>query len=452
MGNEVAKTACSLAWDYPNISLSGNRIKNCCRGPWFRPSPSEIKELGPALFTNYEPILNVKRALIRGERHSSCAKCFEIEDKGMISQRTNLDGLARYVRSTDHFQFDFLSQVEKQLLNLSPEQEEAVARLHAPRLIEISLDNTCDLKCVYCNSTYSTQWASEDLRFGDTTQEKLARENPKVLPEFEQAFWDWFESYAWQEVDHINFIGGEPLIIEKYYEYMDRIISKYQQNPPSSKLTFSVVTNLNTPMPYLIRFLRMLRSLLAMNENISFCIKVSVESTNDRAQFIRSGKIWSRFESNLGKLLMMAKAGEFGGRFTLDLIPSINSLCVSDLPQFYQWVADMQNKYGVPIGVNEHQVVYPAWSSVMILPVEYTSYIDQSIEVVRKNLAPTSDVWQRYCDFLIGIKNGIQNSHKEVDPRREFARRVDLLSHRRNLDFAATFPEMMDFYNLCKSL
>ena len=65
--------------------------------------------------------------------------------------------------------------------------------------------------------------------------------------------------------------------------------------------------------------------------------------------------------------------------------------------------------------------------------------------------------WKKiFINYLHTIKIGIDTSNLDIDKtnklRKEFAANIDKLSARRNLDFNATFPEMVEFYNLCKQI
>jgi hypothetical protein len=96
-----------------------------------------------------------------------------------------------------------------------------------------------------------------------------------------------------------------------------------------------------------------------------------------------------------------------------------------------------------------------------ILPPDYTSYIDESKAVLVAAAAKGSDdawLWDQgstgrnsYLSWLDGIGNSIANPDKSLSARQQFAAQIDKLSQRRDLDFHHTFPEMVDFYELCRA-
>jgi MoaA/NifB/PqqE/SkfB family radical SAM enzyme len=54
-----------------------------------------------------------------------------------------------------------------------------------PTMIEIAFNNTCDLKCIYCSSAFSSQWETEDKKFNIITKQQHTPVG------FENAFWEW---------------------------------------------------------------------------------------------------------------------------------------------------------------------------------------------------------------------------------------------------------------------
>jgi hypothetical protein len=60
--------------------------------------------------------------------------------------------------------------------------------------------------------------------------------------------------------------------------------------------------------------------------------------------------------------------------------------------------------------------------------------------------------WDHYMSFLQTVKRGLENPEKNIKARIEFAENVEKMRQRRNLNFEATFPEMIPFLIECKKL
>ena len=186
--NDMSKTICRFAWDYPVLSISRNELRFCCRTAPNKISDEEFKR-GSNLFTGFIPMIEVRKELIKGNRHPNCSSCWQIEDSGGTPLRTNFDDFVRWVHKHNVWPELTISDVRNRLLNITEDQIEDLIKIDETRMIEISLGNTCDLKCVYCNHHYSSQWATEKLKYKEITADTIEVELPKVDTFYEDIFW-----------------------------------------------------------------------------------------------------------------------------------------------------------------------------------------------------------------------------------------------------------------------
>ena len=455
LSHPILNTACRFAWDYPILQMARNDLRNCCRS---MPNPLSQDDLatGKMIFKSNKSINKMKRELLTGIKTEACRSCWNIENVGSKSPRTGIDSLVTYVQRnlwTDKS----LNEVKNKLGRLSESDINDIIDINVPRMIEISLGNTCDLKCVYCSHHYSSQWASERLRYKEITIEEIEKPLSDVETKFESAWWDWFESEAGFNTHCINFIGGEPLLIDKFYTYVDRIINFYDSHNTSQEyINISLVTNFNTPKKQFAKFLILTKKLLD-HGRFKLDFNVSMESINDRAEFIRSGTNWSLLTENLEKFIKFISIEDtyYPKRCVLNLQIALNNLCISDLPNFFKYVVELQQRYIIPINLRQNQISYPLWNSCYILPESFGKYIDESIDILENENVLHSRYtefgrWDSYVKFLKSVKHGIQNPKKDNESRRQFAQNIDNLCQRRNINFHDTFPELVEFYNECK--
>jgi hypothetical protein len=121
------------------------------------------KEYNINLFLNTDYQLNRRIEMLKGIRHNDCGQCWQIEDQGATSLRGNSSqGFIDFAYSRQMFgEFgtsDLAEVGEKVTI------DSKILRSHKPFMLEVSLGNTCDLKCMYCNHVYSSQWATESLK------------------------------------------------------------------------------------------------------------------------------------------------------------------------------------------------------------------------------------------------------------------------------------------------
>lgn len=456
--DNIVNTICQFAWDYPVLQVSRNEFRHCCRAKSYKLLPSDL-ENGSNLFKEFKPMLDIRRNLLNGIKDEACNSCWAIEKTGTRSPRTGLGNFVKFLKQ-NLWKNQTYSQIQHRLLNLSDNDMDMILKLDSPRMVEISLGNLCDLKCMYCHEHYSSQWASEKIKYGELTKDQAEKELPRLdETAYETAWWDWFENSAVDTLVAINFIGGEPLIIERFYLYMDRILSFYEKTPYNKKnIDISVVTNLNTPPKQFDRFLEIVKRII-YTEHIKLDFNISMESIRERAEFIRTGSDWDLMMKNLEKFIAFVNEHDtfFPSKVIINLQIAINSLCVTDLPNFFKFVIDLQRNNMRPINLRQNQVVFPQWMSTHILPISYTKYLDEAIELLETEVVDNDKYslfgrWDSYINFLKNVRTGIAQSEKDNRVRREFAANIDKLTARRGLDFHKTFPSMEEFYEDCKKL
>jgi organic radical activating enzyme len=459
--NNIKDTICIFAWDYPVLNLSRNELRYCCRARSHTLSDDDFK-LGTSLFNNFTPIKEVRRDLLSGVKNANCNSCWSIEASGGQGPRSRFDSFVNFVMKNQVWPELSKEQVIEKLQSLTNEEIETLVNLESVRMIEISLGNTCDLKCMYCHHHYSSQWATESLKYGEIRIQDVERELPRITDTiYEDLWWAWFDNSAGSSASAINFIGGEPLIIDKFYSYSDRIIDFYENNLTNEHWrNISIVTNFNTPVKLYNKFLTTVKKITA-SKQLKLDFNVSCESIGSRAEFIRTGTDWPLMVNNIDKFLTFINEHDpTQFRIIFNFQIALNALCISDLPNFIKFVIKLQRDTGRRIHLRPNQIAYPEWLNPYILPTSYAAYIDESIAILEEETKIINDHakyspfgrWDAYISFLKTIKQGIENPNKNIKARKEFVKNIDKLTSRRNLDFATTFPEMVDFYHECKLL
>jgi organic radical activating enzyme len=461
MSNNIKDTICVFAWDYPVLNLSRNELRYCCRARPQTLSNDDFK-LGTALFNNFIPIKQVRKDLLTGVKNADCDSCWSIEASGGKGPRSRFDIFVNFVIKNQVWPELSKEQVIEKLHSLTNEEIETLVNLESVRMIEISLGNTCDLKCMYCNHHYSSQWATESLKYGEIHIQDVERELPRIKDTiYEDLWWAWFDKSAGSNASTINFIGGEPLIIDKFYSYSDRIIDFYENNlTNNSWRDISIVTNFNTPVKLYNKFLTTVKKITA-SKQLKLDFNVSCEAIDGRAEFIRTGTDWALMVNNIDKFLAFINENDPSqSRIIFNFQIALNALCISDLPNFFKFVIKLQKDTGRRIHLRPNQIAYPEWLNPYILPPSYAKYIDESIAIIEEETKIINDHskyspfgrWEAYVSFLKTIKQGIENPNKNNNAKKEFVINIDKLASRRNLNFNKTFPEMIEFYNECKLL
>ncbi|MFN8288168.1 MAG: radical SAM protein [Chitinophagales bacterium] len=140
-----------------------------------------------------------------------------------------------------------------------------------PSVMEFELSNVCNLECAMCNGNFSSLIRAK-------------RENlpPLEIP-YNSAFVDQLEEFI-PYLDEVKFYGGEPFLVDIYYDIWERIL---RINP---KVRISVQTNGTT----------LNSRLKELMEGIDFHINVSFDSLKkDVYEEIRKNAVYERVRENI---------------------------------------------------------------------------------------------------------------------------------------------------------
>lgn len=452
--NKLEKTACKYAWSYPIIDLGRAELRNCCRVPFNKISEQDW-EMGIDIFKNLDSIKQVKRDLIRGIKTEKCRTCWTSEEYKIHSPRGGLSSFISFLKESI-WQNLTDEEIKEKLNNLSEEDMEKLENLEHPEHIEISLSTTCDLKCVYCSEVFSTQWATEKLKYNEITIDEIPKNNDD---RYEKIWWEWFEKVASKTVKNITFVGGEPLINDKFYEYVDKLIEFYD-NTKKSRLHIFVATNLNTPKKFFDKLLSLIDRIVK-SKYISIAIGLSFESVGEKNNIIRSNSNWEVFSNNISVLMTTIKTLDLRKwRVNIVLMPAINTLSVSSLPDYLKFIINMRDNFDRNIRLSKTHVTYPMRYSPFILTGDFIKYLDEGANILKNSKwyeeIPKNDhgSWIAFTEYLESLKNSIlrDTTNEIIHARKDFANDIKKLSIRRNFVFENVFPELIDFYNLCSKV
>lgn len=243
-----------------------------------------------------------------------------------------------------------------------------------PSVMEFELSNVCNLECAMCNGNFSSLIRAK--------REKLP---PLHIP-YDAAFVDQLEEFI-PYLDEVKFYGGEPFLIDIYYDIWERIM---RINP---KVRISVQTNGTT-----------LNSRLKdIMKGIDFHINVSFDSLQKETyESIRKNAVYERVMENINYFRDYCK--ERNTFFGISVCAMKQNW--RELPDFINFCNDMD------VPVYFHTVSSPIELSIRSMKAEeidqvynYLHSFDFSNDtsVQRKNR-------QHYFDFTNQVKQWQQSS------------------------------------------
>lgn len=315
------------------------------------------KSQNPVSLFDKGALQKVKEDLKNGIKNTHCTVCWLHESKGIQSWRI-IGNLSRINDKT----------------------------------IEVYLDNTCDQACIYCSPKYSSKWSQEvnhasiiDKSFlktvlNDNTFVETKKQNNITL--ILDQLVDIGEHSKPDVAYQIILLGGEPLLSPYLKKnVIDDIISAfYLKTNVDRKLKIIIVTNGNTPDLLMDRTLLVINESLEKYKNLKFTINLSMEATDNIAEFVRHGVSWKQFIKNYKKYL--DNGVEVGFSMTLNNVTFMNT------PTFLKEMIELaKNSNGwrkrTFFKVNVAQ--YPKFLSIALLPESYRYIFNECKQIIQNN-------------------------------------------------------------------
>ncbi len=405
-------TLCTQLWNHAVVDLSQQRFRACCKAPSIQVTDQEVTDLGEKLFLNHPVFVADRKEMLAGGKPERCGVCWKMESNSTFSYRQGPEAWHEYFTPYVHRMSD-------------------PSRSDFPDNLDIQLDNYCDLKCLYCNEEFSSQWMNEKQKFGD----KVIARTASVNPELEKNFFRWFEGVK-ANFERIAFLGGEPLISPIFYDYFEKILKSYQGKFPE-KLTFNIITNLNTPSATMDKFVSLLKR---HGTEVNFNINISMEAWGERAELIRANLDFDRFKANFERL------AELNHKIVLSTITSINVLSVSTLYEYLEFIIALEKKTGREVILYPNQISHPEWLSVnLVHPTFYDLYIKKCMALLEKH--PHHRNYLNFLDTLNGRFQFGLHAKDNVHHQR-FLEEMKTLAARRNVSYRDVFKEYDYLWNV----
>jgi organic radical activating enzyme len=357
---------CSYKFKYLKIDLVSNATYNCHAAKQHTIDFQWLSKNKGNLF-NTDINVSERNMMLNNQRNRSCEEiCWPLEDQGAISPRLWQNG-----------QIKTHTKVYTQ-----------------PEILEIKLNDNCNLSCSYCCKEYSSAWRRDLLNNGDykvdtgdvryqlTSRDKImikvSQQEVKNTTQFHQLVSE-IKSFA-PGLKEIVVTGGEPLLDNQLFDVLDAVSNS------------SAVINIYTGMGVDVkRFQRMLDKIKQMPTAM---ISVSAECTDKFYEFNRYGNLWTEF---VNKIELLQKSGiEF--RFST----AISNLTVFGLTSFIKYFNDQ--RIGL-VFINQPSMMAPyvldvdskqqIMQDIQSLPDHYQTQIAQSIQA-----DPSETQRQQMSEFL----------------------------------------------------
>jgi MoaA/NifB/PqqE/SkfB family radical SAM enzyme len=372
--------------------------------------------------------------LLAGLQTPECDYCWRIEnlEKDHISDRI-------YKSS-----FSWSKPYKDQII------ESGLGETFTPTYVEVSFENTCSLRCMYCSPEYSSRWVEDIKTHGpyrlkeygmhDLEHLKSIGKLPFARDEhnpYVEAFWKWWPD-LYPKLHTFRITGGEPLLSKHTFAILDWI----EQNP-REELTLAINTNMCVPDKIMDAFIEKIKCIQDKVKLIN--VFTSFEATGSQAEYIRDGLNYSKLISNVERLLSETKQD----KVILGVMTTLNNLSVTTFTKFLRQLYDWKLKYShrdvhrIQYPIN--YLRYPDFLDIRNLPLhvkekfaeELRSFV-KIVMVDNEHYYPEDfDQIERTISYM--MSDDIVQKQKD-----NFQLFINQYDARRGLNFKETFPELQE--------
>jgi organic radical activating enzyme len=391
--------------------------------------------------------------MIKGERPAECDYCWKVEDS--VSDDSVFSD--RVMKSIDYWARPHIDSIVK-----DPNKN------YNPSYLEISFSNTCNFKCSYCSPEVSSKWMEEISQHGPyptswnfNNLDWLKQQNKMPILEkdvnpYVDAFWKWWPD-LYPDLQVLRITGGEPLLTKNTFKVLEYVLDH-----PRQDLELNINSNLCIPDKLFNKFIELMKRIQETKSVKSFKLYTSCEATGARADYIRHGLDYNKWIDNCHRILREIP------RAKLTVMSTYNALSVTSYKDFLNDMLDLRVEYSNeierhPISIDIPYLRWPEHQAMNILTDDFLPLVEDQVTFMYKNTQVTH--WPPLCgngyyDYEINrmervykvFKHHLLSNQDVTKQRKDFVLFVDEHDRRRGTNFLKTFPEMEEFYNLCKNL
>jgi organic radical activating enzyme len=452
--DKISSSFCVAKWNQVSLHLESG-MTHSCHHPAAHKIPLIEIEKSPHALHNTIFKKEQRKLMLEGVRPKECDYCWKAED---ASQGETAFYSDRITKSSDSWAVNDITRVSQ-----LPWDADVF-----PTYLEISFDNTCNFKCMYCSPRYSNTWKQEIEKFGPYELPGITMHNldylkrtgafPIPISEYNpyvEAFWKWFP----EAISHLHVFritGGEPLLSKQLPKILDFLIEN-----PQPQLEFNVNSNLDVPAELIDSFIKKMQIIVELKAVKSFKLYTSNEAHGEQAEYIRFGLNYDRWLKNCHKVLNDIPNSN------LTVMAAFNILSITSFKRLMDDISIMKRQYlhsrvgHSRTSLDVPYVRYPTFLSAWVAPIYFLSYIEELVTYMQENLEGTGVTknsgffnhdLNRFERLYRVVKNEMVSLSTDIPRadmlRKQFSSFIQEYDRRRNTNFIDVFPEFEEFITI----
>jgi sulfatase maturation enzyme AslB (radical SAM superfamily) len=446
--NSVGTGFCLAKWKQVTLHLHIGQ-NHSCHHPGIHKIVKEDLENNPSALHNTKYKKELRREMLQGKRPTECDYCWKVEDNSNeFSDRT------------------FKSAEEWALPHFDAIKNSSYLEDVNPSYVEVSFSNACNFKCSYCYPQFSTQWWEEIEQFGayptstrHNSLDHLIREGKQPYKQSEvnpyvEAFWKWWPN-LYKDLLNFRITGGEPLLHKDTFKVFDYVIDN-----PNPQLKLAINSNLGAPEKLYQHAKEKIKRISGEGLVREFILFTSCDGWGEQANYIRNGFDYNQWYDRCSELL------EEIPKLTISIMGTYNVLSIPSYKKFIKDVYQLKKEFTntdrywfYPVGLDSSYLRHPNHQAANIITDDWHKEVFEQAQLMdfyeslgTLNPIGFTDVEIHKLRRIYDVVTAPKEEHSLKRDRKDFYRFFSEHDKRRGTDFVKTFPELEEFWNICKSI
>lgn len=430
---------CPIPWMFQAVRNNGD-VRICCQANVTKNQGVVRKADGSSYNAgrddmdearNGELMKIVRKNILEGRWSTECGRCKKEEESGLRSRR--------------QYEQDWEFKLEDAI---KITQEDGTIKTDDTPLVyyDLRFGNLCNLQCRMCGPTDSHTWYEDWLAlhggdgFQDTHGYVKLEKNSKGRLETKdydwhssEQFWDSIEKNI-PNMQHVYMAGGEPLMIERHYNFLQKCIDMGQ----AGKMILEYNTNMTNLQPRVLELWKKFKTVK---------VGASIDGIGNVLEYQRHPAKWRIVKRNIETVDKLDK------NIHAWLTCTVTTVNVFHIPEFIKWkimesgLKKFNNGKKLPV-LTIHVAHSPSHACIKVLPPEMKELVKQKYNEFKKCLVD-ENIDEKYVKASIKILDSITGymmSDNEKDGWswfREYTRILDLRRGQNILDIA---PEYAPYF------
>jgi hypothetical protein len=400
---------CYFPYSLITFDVPADRVSWCCK----QTEGNTLSSYNPKEYFKDPVLSDLRSSLNNNIKHPLCKSCWDAEESGIQSWR-QLEGV---IPSHINDIKDYTKQVTR---------------------LEIKLDNTCDLACIYCGPWDSTTWQRENKNYKFYNYKPKNYSNPILHEKILQTIREVGRHNRNLE---IGFVGGESFLSKNVKDgnvrkYIDEF---YETATVDSCVTLKFVSNANTPLKILKKTINVLEATKQSYPNLTIHVALSIESTGIYTESSRFHSNWHTVDNNLN--IWLSKKW-----IHVSINTAFNALTIVDLPNFVNYLKILYTKHNRLISISPNIVYYPEGLTPSVLPDTFSKYIDLALH----ELQDMRDLFVDDNDcgvdmFILALENIKNTLGSSLHNKEKLKRVTDYCINVRQIDVKKIVPDLYEY-------